>query len=117
MHATAALVGVLLTIIGYGTWVATDATYIKMWYACLFLNTMGGCYSPIALAWMVSNVRGDSTQALTGAMIPSIGTIGSIVASWSYFLTDAKTGYHIGNTLNVLLTVVIAIGIAALWLF
>lgn len=44
MHAAAALVGVLLTIIGYGTWVATDATYIKTRYACLFLNTMGGCY-------------------------------------------------------------------------
>ncbi|KAJ7832645.1 major facilitator superfamily transporter [Mycena olivaceomarginata] len=47
MHAAAALIGVLLTIIGYGTWVATDATYIKTRYACLFLNTMGGCYGPI----------------------------------------------------------------------
>ncbi|KAJ7796213.1 major facilitator superfamily transporter [Mycena olivaceomarginata] len=117
MHAAAALVGVLLTIIGYGTWVATDATYIKTRYACLFLNTMGGCYGPIVLAWTVSNARGDSTRALTGAMIPGAGAIGSIVASWSYFPTDARTGYHIGNTLNVSLAVVVAIGIAALWLF
>ncbi|KAJ7324011.1 major facilitator superfamily transporter [Mycena albidolilacea] len=117
MHAAAALVGVILTIIGYGTWVATDATYIKTRYACLFLNTMGGCYGPIVLAWTVSNARGDSARALTGAVIPGAGAIGSIIASWSYFPTDAKTGYHIGNTLNVSLAVVVAIGIAALWLF
>jgi hypothetical protein len=44
LHAPAALVGALLTIAGYGTWLATDASYVRTRYTCLFLNTMGGCY-------------------------------------------------------------------------
>ncbi|KAJ7906985.1 major facilitator superfamily transporter [Mycena leptocephala] len=115
LHAPAALVGALLTIAGYGTWLATDASYVRTRYTCLFLNTMGGCYGPIVLAWTVSNARTDSARALTAAMISGTGAIGSIVGSWSYFPTDAKTGYHIGNTLNVSLAVVVAAGIAVLW--
>ncbi|KAJ7131183.1 major facilitator superfamily domain-containing protein [Mycena epipterygia] len=116
-HAPAALVGALFTIAGYGTWLATDTTYVKTRYTCLFLNTMGGCYGPIILAWTVSNARSDSARALTGAVISGAGGFGSIVASWSYFPTDAKTGYHIGNTLNLSLAVVVTVGIASLWLF
>ncbi|KAJ7358611.1 major facilitator superfamily domain-containing protein [Mycena albidolilacea] len=116
-HAAAALVGALLTLAGYGTWLATDPTFIKTRYACLFLNTMGGSYGPIILAWTVSNARTDSERALTAAMIGGTGAIGSIVGSWSYFPTDAKTGYHIGNTLNVSLAAVVTAGIAALWWF
>ncbi|KAJ6514608.1 major facilitator superfamily transporter [Mycena vulgaris] len=116
-HAAAALVGALFTIAGYGTWLATDATYIQTRYTCLFLNTMGGCYGPIVLAWTMSNARSDSARALTAAVISGAGGLGSIVGSWSYFPTDAKTGYHIGNTLNVSLAVVVSAGIAALWLF
>ncbi|KAF7355969.1 Major facilitator superfamily transporter [Mycena venus] len=117
MHGAAALVGALFTIAGYGTWLATDASYIKTRYTCLFLNTMGGCYGPIVLAWTVSNARNDSARALTAAMISGTGAIGSIVGSWSYFPTDANTGYHIGNTLNISLAVAVAAGIAALWVF
>ncbi|KAJ7648777.1 major facilitator superfamily domain-containing protein [Mycena polygramma] len=117
MHAAAALVGALFTIAGYGAWLATDATYVKTRYTCLFLNTMGGCYGPIVLAWTVSNAQTDSARALTAAMISGTGAIGSIVGSWSYFPTDAKTGYHIGNTLNLSLAVVVAAGIVALWVF
>ncbi|KAJ7897664.1 major facilitator superfamily transporter [Mycena olivaceomarginata] len=116
-HAAAALVGALLTLAGYGTWLATDPTFIKTRYACLFLNTMGGSYGPIILAWTVSNARTDSAHALTAAMISGTGAIGSIVGSWSYFPTDAKTGYHIGNTLNVSLAAVVTAGIVALWGF
>ncbi|KAJ7676529.1 major facilitator superfamily domain-containing protein [Mycena polygramma] len=117
MHAAVALVSALFTIAGYGAWLATDATYVKTRYACLFLNTMGGCYGPIVLAWTVSNAQTDSARALTAAMISGTGAIGSIVGSWSYFPTDAKTGYHIGNTLNLSLAVVVAAGIVALWVF
>jgi hypothetical protein len=46
-HAAAALVGALLTLAGYGTWLATDPTFIKTRYACLFLNTMGGSYGAL----------------------------------------------------------------------
>ncbi|KAJ6540018.1 major facilitator superfamily domain-containing protein [Mycena vulgaris] len=59
----------------------------------------------------------DSARALTAAVISGAGGIGSIVGSWSYFPTEAKTGYHIGNTLNVSLAVVVSAGIAALLLF
>ncbi|KAJ7486663.1 major facilitator superfamily transporter [Mycena latifolia] len=116
-HAVAALVGAIFTIAGYGTWLSTDATYIQTRYTCLFLNTMGGCYGPIILAWALSNARSDSNRALTAAAISGVGGFGSIVGSWSYFPTDAKTGYHIGNTLNVSLAVVVSVGIAALWLY
>ncbi|KAJ7137113.1 major facilitator superfamily domain-containing protein [Mycena epipterygia] len=116
-HAPAALVGAVFTIAGYGTLLATDATYIKTHYTCLFLNTLGGCWGPIILAWTVSNTRSDSARALTGAVISGAGGFGSIVASWSYFPTDAKTGYHIENTLNLSLAVVVTVGIASLWLF
>ncbi|KAJ6511763.1 major facilitator superfamily domain-containing protein [Mycena vulgaris] len=116
-HAAAALVGAVFTVAGYGTWLATDVTYIQTRYTCLFLNTMGGCYGPIVLAWTMSNARSDSARALTSAVISGAGGLGSIVASWSYFPTDAKTGYHIGNTLNVSLAVAVTVGIAALRLF
>ncbi|KAJ6478156.1 MFS transporter [Mycena vitilis] len=116
-HPTAALVGALFTTAGYGAWLATDTSYIKPRYTCLFLNTMGGCYGPIVLAWTISNAQTDSARALTAAMISGTGAIGSIVASWSYFPTDAKTGDHIGNTLNLSLAVVVAAGIVALWVF
>ncbi|KAJ6540047.1 hypothetical protein DFH09DRAFT_1283094 [Mycena vulgaris] len=59
----------------------------------------------------------DSARALTATVIYGTGDIESIVGSWSYVPTDAKTGYHIGNTLNVSLAVVVSAGIAALLLF
>ncbi|KAJ7167239.1 hypothetical protein C8R43DRAFT_169262 [Mycena crocata] len=91
-RGAAALIGALFTIAGYGTWLATDATYIKTRYTCIFLNTMGGCYGPLVFAWTVSNARTDSARALAGAIISGAGGIGSIVGSWSYFPTDATTG-------------------------
>ncbi|KAJ6540004.1 hypothetical protein DFH09DRAFT_1396618 [Mycena vulgaris] len=90
--------------------------YIQTRYTCLFLNTIGGCYGPIVLTWTMSNARCNSARALTAAVISGAGGLGSIVGSWSYFPIDAKTGYHIGNTLNVSLAVVVSAGIAALWL-
>ncbi|KAJ7290322.1 major facilitator superfamily domain-containing protein [Mycena rebaudengoi] len=140
LHGAAAITAALLTVAGYATWLASTSTSIKTRYTCLFLNTMGGAYGkcppsnytplrviihiisyyipgPIVLAWTVSNARTDSARALSGAMISGCGGFGSIVASWSYFPADAKTGYHIGNTLNVSLAVAVTVGIAALWVF
>ncbi|KAJ7063960.1 major facilitator superfamily domain-containing protein [Mycena amicta] len=116
-HGLAALIGALLTVVGYATWLATNSSFVKTRYACIFLNTMGGCYGPIILAWAVSNARGDSARALTGATVPGLGALGSIVGSWTYFPNDAKTGYHVGNTLNVSLASFVAVGISALWIF
>jgi hypothetical protein len=40
-------------------------------------------------------------RSLTGALVTGIGSFGSIAATWSYIATDAKTGYRIGNALNI----------------
>lgn len=113
-HGIAAGFGALLTVTGYAGWLATSSTDIKARYAFIFLNSAGGFYGPLILAWALSNASTDSARALTGATVSGLGGIGSIAASWSYVPSDAKTGYRIGNSLNVSLGAVVVVGIICL---
>lgn len=76
----------------------------------------------IVLSWATANASPDTVRAVTVASVTGFGNIGSIVGvsfrktriprglladlpfvfqTWSYINTDAKTGYRIGNALNL----------------
>lgn len=47
----------------------------------------------------MNNAAGTGVRAVTGGWIVTIGTLGGIVATWSYLPDDAPT-FPIGHTIN-----------------
>lgn len=89
----------LFTIAGYSIFVASRDPDAR--YAACFLGFMGAVpCGPIWLAWAADNNSPDTQRALAVGIVPAIGTIGSLVATWSYMATDAPN-YPIGNKLNL----------------
>jgi len=73
-------------------------------YAACFLTIAGGSPSgPLFLTWGTDNAAPETVRAVTTAMIPGLGTIGAIIAVWTYLPADAPN-YHHGNTLNLATT-------------
>ncbi|KAK4454853.1 major facilitator superfamily domain-containing protein [Podospora aff. communis PSN243] len=69
-------------------------------YAGIFLITVGAFPGgPGFLAWAINNSAGPGVRAVTTAYIVSLGTIGGIVATWTYIYTDAPK-YPVGHTIN-----------------
>ncbi|KAF9466150.1 MFS general substrate transporter [Collybia nuda] len=89
----------LLMIIGYGIAIGTKESHAR--YAACFLSITGvSLTGPLYLAWGTDNAAPDTVRAATTAIIPGIGTFGSIIAVWTYIPTDAPN-YHNGNSLNL----------------
>jgi len=55
---------------------------------------------PMFLSCGTDNAAPDTIRAVTTAIIPSIGALGSIIAVWTYLPADAPN-YHHGNSLNL----------------
>ncbi|KAF8916083.1 MFS general substrate transporter [Mucidula mucida] len=105
-----------LVLSGYVIAVATPSHHAR--YAACFLCVMGLVpTAPAIVAWGTDNASPDTMRATTSALIPSIGTIGAIVAVWTYLPTDAPS-FRKGSILNVATssTVIVLVIIGALYI-
>ncbi|TDZ10334.1 putative transporter [Colletotrichum sidae] len=81
-------------------------------YMAVFFVTAGAFPGgPGFISWAMNNSAGPSVRAVTGAYVVTIGTIGGIVATWTYTFKDAPR-YLTGHTINLvgqILAVLLAI--------
>ncbi|KAF8159406.1 MFS general substrate transporter [Crassisporium funariophilum] len=103
---------VMLMVIGYAIAISTKNPHAR--YAACFLSVAGGSPSgPMYLTWGTDNSAPDTMRAVTTAVIPGLGQIGSIIAVWTYLPSDAPD-FHKGNSLNLgtscLVCVITALG-------
>ncbi|KAF9869578.1 major facilitator superfamily transporter [Colletotrichum karsti] len=90
----------VLNIIGYSIWLTSKNVQAR--YAAIFINTAGGFgFGVLVISWTLANAAPDTVRNVANAAVSGLANIGSIAATWSYINTDAKTGYRIGNSLNV----------------
>lgn len=72
---------------------STDANIRYMGvYFCAVGAFPGG---PGFLSWGINNAAGPPVRAVSSGYIVSLGTIGGVVATWTYLVRDAPA-YHIG---------------------
>lgn len=88
----------------------------KLRYAGCFLCFMGVVpLGPFFLSWGLNNVPGPKSRAITAALIPGLGTLGSVVSTWCY-TTNFAPRYLPGNAINlVTTTAVFCIGAFLTW--
>ncbi|KAF8216668.1 MFS general substrate transporter [Mycena galopus ATCC 62051] len=89
----------ILMVLGYAIAVGTKNPHAR--YAACFFSIMGGSpLGPLELAWATDNAAPDTIRAVTSAIIPGFGALGSVIAVWTYLPGDAPN-YHQGNSLNL----------------
>ncbi|KAK3386698.1 major facilitator superfamily domain-containing protein [Podospora didyma] len=70
-------------------------------YMAVFFVTIGAFPGgPGFLSWAMNNSAGPSVRAVTSGYVVSLGTMGGIVATWTYINTDAPR-YKNGHTVNL----------------
>ncbi|KAF4443578.1 major facilitator superfamily transporter [Fusarium acutatum] len=58
-----------------------------------------GASGPAYLSWAINNSAPSSVRAVTSAYIVTIGTLGGLIATWTYLARDAPD-FHTGHTVN-----------------
>lgn len=66
-------------------------------YFCAVGAFPGG---PGFLSWGLNNSAGPAVRAVSSGWIVTLGTLGGIVATWTYLVRDAPK-YHIGHSINL----------------
>ncbi|KAK4152566.1 hypothetical protein C8A00DRAFT_44377 [Chaetomidium leptoderma] len=70
-------------------------------YMALYFVTVGAFPGgPGFLSWAMNNSAGPSVRAVTAGYVVTLGTIGGIVATWTYIPADAPR-YHTGHSINL----------------
>ncbi|KAJ1325299.1 MFS transporter ACS family allantoate permease [Microdochium nivale] len=114
-HGLAIACCAAINVVGYSIWVASTNAQAR--YAAIFLNTAGGfSWGVLVLSWTLANAAPDTVRNVANGAVSGLANIGSIAATWSYVSTDARSGYRIGNSLNVATgasVVVAALGLVA----
>lgn len=89
----------LITVVGFS--VVRFATSPNIKYMGIFFVTMGAFPGgPGFLSWAMNNTGGPAVRAVTSGWVVSLGTMGGIVATWTYISTDAPL-YPTGHTINL----------------
>ncbi|EXF75652.1 major facilitator superfamily transporter [Colletotrichum fioriniae PJ7] len=100
----------MIAVIGFA--ILRFATEANIRYMGVFFVTAGAFPGgPGFLSWAMNNSAGPSVRAVTSAYVVSIGTMGGIVATWTYTFKDAPK-YFTGHTINLVgqsLTVLLAV--------
>ncbi|KAF4569590.1 hypothetical protein EYR40_008568 [Pleurotus pulmonarius] len=97
----------LLVVLGYALAVGTKNSHAR--YAACFLSIAGASPTgPLLITWGTDNAAPDTIRAVTTAIIPGIGALGSIIAVWTYLPQDAPN-YHNGNSLNLATSIVVCL--------
>ncbi|KAJ7180788.1 MFS general substrate transporter [Mycena filopes] len=98
-RATPIFVSGAFMVLGYAIAVGTKNSHAR--YAACFFMIMGGSpIGPLEVTWGIDNTAPDTIRAVTSAIIPGFGALGSVIAVWTYLPTDAPN-YHKGNSLNL----------------
>ncbi|EFQ30885.1 major facilitator superfamily transporter [Colletotrichum graminicola M1.001] len=89
----------MLAVIGFA--ILRFETQATIRYMALYFVAAGSfpC-GPGFLCWAMNNSAGPSVRAVTSAYVVSIGTLGGIVATWTYTYKDAPK-YFTGHTINL----------------
>ncbi|KAK1985843.1 major facilitator superfamily transporter [Colletotrichum cereale] len=100
----------LLAVIGFA--ILRFETKASIRYMAVYFVTAGAFPGgPGFLSWAMNNAAGPSVRAVTSGYVVSIGTIGGIVATWTYTYKDAPK-YFTGHTINLVgqsLTVLLSV--------
>lgn len=76
-------------------------------YGAVYLCALGAFPGgPGFLSWGLNNSAGPAVRAVSGGWIVTLGTLGGILATWSYLKTDGPD-YPIGHTINLVAQVVV----------
>ncbi|KAI8149351.1 major facilitator superfamily domain-containing protein [Fennellomyces sp. T-0311] len=87
--------------------VPMDATGVR--YMAIFFATAGAFTgSPMQIGWLVENAAGPMVRAIASATGVSIGSLGGLVATWTYLPTEAPE-YQAGHIINLCAGVTIII--------
>jgi hypothetical protein len=89
-------------------WASNENVRYMAVYFCALGAFPGG---PGFLSWGLNNASGPAIRAVSGGWIVTLGTVGGIVATWTYVYTDAPY-YHVGHTIN-LVAQCIVLGLAS----
>ncbi|KAL1841819.1 hypothetical protein VTJ49DRAFT_6572 [Mycothermus thermophilus] len=88
----------VLATVGFAIlrWVETP----NVRYMAVYFVTVGAFPGgPGFLSWAMNNSAGPSVRAVTAGYVVTLGTIGGIVATWTYIQADAPR-YYTGHTIN-----------------
>lgn len=86
-------------IAGFALLRGTDDPNVR--YGAVYLCALGAFPGgPGFLSWGLNNSAGPAVRAVSGGWIVTVGTLGGIVATWSYLASDAPH-YPIGHTINL----------------
>ncbi|KAK3315599.1 major facilitator superfamily domain-containing protein [Apodospora peruviana] len=89
----------LLAIVGFA--ILRWETRANIRYMALFFVTVGAFPGgPGFLSWAMNNSAGPPIRAVTTAYVVTLGTIGGIVATWTYIPSDAPK-YPTGHSINL----------------
>ncbi|KAK3396863.1 major facilitator superfamily domain-containing protein [Sordaria brevicollis] len=76
-------------------------------YMAVFFVTVGAFPGgPGFLSWAINNSAGPAVRAVTSGYVVTLGTIGGIVATWTYVPSDGPK-YHTGHTINLVGQIVV----------
>lgn len=88
-------------ILGFAIFAGTEVAQPDARYAAIFLGIMGIFpQGPLVLAWAANNTAPDTARGVAIAMVVSVGTLGAIVATWS-FLPSFAPSYHKAAYINL----------------
>ncbi|KAK4046768.1 hypothetical protein OIV83_005873 [Microbotryomycetes sp. JL201] len=97
-HGIFIIGSMLLSCVGYIIFLAS--TNKAVLYFATFLTFSGAVpCGPIFLSWAAANSAPDTSRAIATAIVPGVGTWGSIVATWAY-LPKYAPRFVPGNALN-----------------
>ncbi|KAG4272778.1 hypothetical protein FPRO04_10293 [Fusarium proliferatum] len=91
----------LTTISAIGAIILRWETKAAVKYTGVFLVICGaGASGPAYLTCAINNAAPSSVRAVTSAYIVTIGTLGGLIATWTYLARDGPE-YHTGHSINV----------------
>ncbi|KAK4212153.1 high-affinity nicotinic acid transporter [Rhypophila decipiens] len=89
----------VLAVIGFGILRFNDQPNIR--YMAIYFVTVGAFPGgPGFLSWAMNNSAGPPIRAVTTAYVVTLGTIGGIVATWTYLPDRDGPKYFTGHTIN-----------------
>lgn len=101
-----------LVVIAFAVLLSVESTGPK--YMALFFGASGAFTgSPIFVGWLVENTAGPMVRAIASGFQVSLGTIGGLVATWTYMSSQAPE-YTAGHIINLVAGVVVIISASLL---
>ncbi|GAA6011294.1 hypothetical protein JCM10207_008289 [Rhodosporidiobolus poonsookiae] len=89
----------IFSVIGYAMFLGSKNS--KVLYGASFLTFTGALpCGPFFLAWATANSGTPTARAVTAAIVPAWGSIGSMICTWIY-LPKYKPRYIPGNSFNI----------------